>query len=914
MLGRDREFALLADAVVGHRPAASGAAVIGRPGVGVTTVLRAIADRAARAGQTVLTVRPVAEFTTIPLSLLQSIVTSLPPGVLEDERRAVLVHIERGEPSAHVHASFHTFVERLLSRSRVLLVVDDVADGDEETLKVLTGTVAALRQAPFAILVGGRRWRPGERPAADRLVACIDSLRHSYLCELGPLDDTSIASLVSDLGWQPDTAAMLVHALGGSPYLASVLAGCEAAAEPVTVKALASSLPLLTRSRVVNRLLPTTPAHMAVARAVAALDAIAAPDIAMVRRVVGLDDATADRVLDDLLSAAAIETTDGCVRFCAPFLREIISADVPVMQQRAMYRSAAEILRSRRDRGEQIPAVTIAEHLVHGPAEFDPDRAVIFAGAGDEAFYTSPATAHAWYRRALDSLPLDSPDRPSLQARLARSILLSCSPLAGSVDAARESIDHLDITDGRYGTVAAASGALITMGNMQEAARVLEAQGPTTPSPSMARQRSIVYVHLRRFDEARAQARRALHLTEPETPSRAYAMGALIQVQSETGKTARMAGMIAAQRNLVRDAPLVVKLLTSSYAAYFLAIHGLLEDARERLTEADEQGRQLGGCYPGPVNVARSMLCWHSGNWAQLLASKPKLVDAVAASGGWLHRGLIELIVANVSLERGETVHLNPNLGKGDPPIFAELSGWVLAGVEAANGQGPEARARLRALRGRPAAGGPFRHLLLERHAEVCADLGDRGEALDVCDELDQCATIADGLWTTTVANRTRALVTSDADLAASTSAAAGALGMPFEAARCQALLGTLEEDGRASLLAAMETFRSLGAAPWVQRTATSLRTRGFSIPRSRRSGVLTDSELAVVRLVQQGMRNKDIASHLCYSVRTVETYLARIYTKLGCSSRLELATKVDVRDLTDDEVGIDDRALAHPA
>jgi DNA-binding CsgD family transcriptional regulator len=52
----------------------------------------------------------------------------------------------------------------------------------------------------------------------------------------------------------------------------------------------------------------------------------------------------------------------------------------------------------------------------------------------------------------------------------------------------------------------------------------------------------------------------------------------------------------------------------------------------------------------------------------------------------------------------------------------------------------------------------------------------------------------------------------------------------------------------------------------------------------------LTPTELDVVRLVSEGLGNKDIATRLFISPRTVETHLTHVYTKLGLSSRVQLA------------------------
>ena len=51
----------------------------------------------------------------------------------------------------------------------------------------------------------------------------------------------------------------------------------------------------------------------------------------------------------------------------------------------------------------------------------------------------------------------------------------------------------------------------------------------------------------------------------------------------------------------------------------------------------------------------------------------------------------------------------------------------------------------------------------------------------------------------------------------------------------------------------------------------------------------LTPTELDVVRLVSEGLGNKDIATRLFVSPRTVQTHLTHVYTKLGLSSRVQL-------------------------
>lgn len=51
----------------------------------------------------------------------------------------------------------------------------------------------------------------------------------------------------------------------------------------------------------------------------------------------------------------------------------------------------------------------------------------------------------------------------------------------------------------------------------------------------------------------------------------------------------------------------------------------------------------------------------------------------------------------------------------------------------------------------------------------------------------------------------------------------------------------------------------------------------------------LSEREIAVLKLVIDGLRNKEVAARLGVSVKSVETYRARLMTKLGCSTTAEL-------------------------
>ena len=65
--------------------------------------------------------------------------------------------------------------------------------------------------------------------------------------------------------------------------------------------------------------------------------------------------------------------------------------------------------------------------------------------------------------------------------------------------------------------------------------------------------------------------------------------------------------------------------------------------------------------------------------------------------------------------------------------------------------------------------------------------------------------------------------------------------------------------------------------------------------------GALTPAERDVVRLVSEGLGNKDIATRLFVSPRTVQTHLTHVYAKLSVTSRVQLAHEAARQDVHSD-------------
>jgi DNA-binding CsgD family transcriptional regulator len=101
-----------------------------------------------------------------------------------------------------------------------------------------------------------------------------------------------------------------------------------------------------------------------------------------------------------------------------------------------------------------------------------------------------------------------------------------------------------------------------------------------------------------------------------------------------------------------------------------------------------------------------------------------------------------------------------------------------------------------------------------------------------------------------------------------------------------------LRRDARDYLHPALATFERLGALPWAEAAAAELRATGERVRRRSDPDIarLTPQELQVALVVAQGVTNKAAAAQLFLSPKTIEKHLGATYTKLGLSSRAELA------------------------
>jgi DNA-binding CsgD family transcriptional regulator/tetratricopeptide (TPR) repeat protein len=154
--------------------------------------------------------------------------------------------------------------------------------------------------------------------------------------------------------------------------------------------------------------------------------------------------------------------------------------------------------------------------------------------------------------------------------------------------------------------------------------------------------------------------------------------------------------------------------------------------------------------------------------------------------------------------------------------------------------------------------------------------------------------------WSETVLARSQAIVATDEQLLGEFQRAlaiANRNGSQFEVARSRlALAMALERFGHGQRAveqrqAAEYLFEIMSAAGWLHSVHDTSTTAIAPPVQNSLLSTLTDSELAVLRLMRKGVRNKDIAAALFVSLRTVEVRITQIYRKLEARSRSHLLT-----------------------
>lgn len=177
---------------------------------------------------------------------------------------------------------------------------------------------------------------------------------------------------------------------------------------------------------------------------------------------------------------------------------------------------------------------------------------------------------------------------------------------------------------------------------------------------------------------------------------------------------------------------------------------------------------------------------------------------------------------------------------------------------------------------------------------------GQDSWAEDELSRLEHDARTTNRVWAMAAAARCRGLMASDSDVDrtfADALAWHAKAGRPVEQARTELAYGERlrragrRVDAREQLRKALGTFERTGARLFADRAAKELGASGEHLRRTHQAREeLSPQELQVCLAVARGASNKEAASELFLSPKTIEFHLRNAYQKLGIRSRTQLA------------------------
>ncbi|WP_197522898.1 helix-turn-helix transcriptional regulator [Actinokineospora pegani] len=886
LIGRDEEAAAVSAVVDAAAPGPRALLLLGEAGAGKTALL---AFARAAGGRRVLAAQGCPAEAEQPLSGLHQLLRPLLDdldGLAAHLRAAVLGAFGlAGSPEpAALRVAVLTLLAQVSERTPLLLLVDDVALMDRDSLDVLTFVLRRLTTERVAVLLAARgSVRP---PGLDSTVPVL---------VLGPLTEQAAARLLDGLPGSPTGRARLdvLREAAGSPLALVELARAAAAVPPGGDSPRGVRIQEMFADRL--RDLPAATRRLLVYAAAAEHE-----DLAATMAAAGVDDLAAWAPAE---RAGLLSIADGRVHFPHPLARRAAYAGAPAGDRAQVHSDLAAAL-------TDDPARR-AWHLAE--AAVGPDEAV--AAALEETVERARRRdgVHA-AARALERAAERTPD-PVRRARRYAKALTAAADL-GDPAWVRELHGHVTrLTDDPavLGVAAAGAGhALSLSGRQREAFSLLHnaLRRPHDDGTTLALAEALAAVSIQSgLPEHRAPLAALLDRLDAIGARAAFREN--LEVQSDpVAHAVRVARSpsAAVHRVLTGEAE-VSRLLSLGSVAWFADESDTAVAAFRQALGQSHDPHAIGGVVGCVPALASALIA--TGHWSDaddLLAEyaaiaavhrlSPLAVDVaalaaeLAAARGTGPRALPcdrvpldENLATHARLLRaagvtalsegdGESAyrHLRALFDDDGAPLHFVLSDRSVADLAAAArlaGRPEAAAAVVSAVRARHGDQPTTRMRLLLHHAVA---LAGEGTALSAETEREHRLAVIDPEAEQWPLDRARARL----DYAR------------WLRRRRRAL------EARPLLGAALDTFTRLGATPLAAAAATELRASGAAVTAAPRPaadplGDLTPQQREIVRLAAQGLRNREIAEQLFLSPRTVGSHLHNAYPKLGISGRHQL-------------------------
>jgi DNA-binding NarL/FixJ family response regulator len=948
LAGREQEMALLRSAVTACGEGASTVIEItGDPGLGKTRLLSELADLARAEGLAVLSGR-ASEFEqqrsfgvfADPIRWCFGHLTQAEQGPLDEEMGVlldlVLPHRAGSRPGRRPRFldleryRLHHAVGRLLAdvggNRGVLLCLDDLHWADEGAVALLH---YLLRQPPRTPLILACGHRP--RQAAAKLLASFQHAATDYRMEripLSPLDRQACERLLG----ATHTAGrrdQLCAVSGGNPLYLEVLTQLTADGSDAT-EGLAD-LPDTLRAALAREIALLTEDELTALRAAAVLGDPFDP--MLLGPVAGLTTGAALQALDVLAGMDLIRSGSQAgprpdvrqlLQFRHPLLREVVSRDTPPGWWLAANARADETLR-----GSGASPVERAPYVARSARVGDLEAVRILTEAATLTTHSIPATAAAWLRAALQ---LSAPDRSEESARRRTGMLIGLAKACGMtgdltacLDALAEALDLVppDRRDQRIPIVALRSVIERILGSTKAAKLALTDElnrWPETDTRANPLRLQLATVGMAQgeFDEADGHLDALLaHTPVPvdrKTLTAVAACRALGAAYSgRTGPLRAYACEAAASIDIMEDEELATFLDEIGQLGWAEVLAERHHDAIRHMTRGIRIARLTGQSYMMPY----LLLCQ---SYAQQATGNLKGGMASAASAEEMAHQLdrpdligyaLTLRASATALWDGPAAAVDAAEGAlravGRRGRLWELSAAVLASVRLDQGRPDDCIELLQTITGtgRSVTTHALRAMWYSTAAQAEMARGQAAAAIAWAEHAAQAAAAVDLPGQSGYAALAMAATEDDdpsaaAELFSTAAESFAAGGLALAESRARLLLGRALtaaqrlDDAVTAVGRAKQIADAHGAGHLSNLAVNAQRQIGARRPRSAHPdapphGALSEQERRVSRMVAAGLSNRDIASSLFVSVKTVEAHLTRIFRKLGVSSRSAL-------------------------
>jgi DNA-binding CsgD family transcriptional regulator len=952
LVGRERELELLQRAIaVACEGSTQLMAVTGEPGIGKTRLLGELVHEADARGCLVLEGRAAEFERELPFGVLvdacDEYLESLDALTAErlagdglGELATVFPSLRSLAPHAvqvalvherfRAHRAVRELLERLAKRQPLVLALDDLHWADPASIELVSHL---MRRPPRAGVLVAAAYRSGQAPPPlERAVRSAIAEQGLERIDLVPLSAGEAERLVESL--DRSQRELLYRESGGNPFYIEQIARAlrTRQREGDAAAGAASGAPAAVIAAISQELDQLSAQARTLARAAAVAGDPFELDVAAA--AAGVRESEALSALDELFASGLARATHvpRRFRFRHPLVRQAVYESCGAGWLIGAHARAASACR---DRGAS-PAER-AHHVEAAAGPGDQEAIALLSDAARAVASRAPATAARWYEAALRLLPASSPDDGRRFALLEAfgTSLGAAGRLADSHAVLLQALGLVPATalERRLPLLATCVSIEHVMGRHVAARERLVSALADVPagSPAAARlQIELAATNIYDGDSERMRDEAATALrAATEVGDAALQLSARAVVAHGARRRDRIDEACAELERAAADcAGLADEELAEVDPMLFVAL-GSLSRSLERFEEADEM-------LARGIEVARSRGHGHSlvpllGARAATLAALGRVADAVALSDDALDAARLSgSSLGEMMTLRGRswTAYLAGDMPGAiasgeqsqkliDAVDHSHLSASVPLGLTAALLEtGSEQRAReliVGAELARIAVG--ERCLCYELLVRAALALGQPDEARDWA-ERSKAAAAESGLPVSSgYARRAEAavlLAAGDATGAAAaaleaTDAAEGA-GARIDAARGRILAGrALAVAGdRSRAIAELEqaelVLAGCGAERFRAEAVRELRRLGRrSSPRSRpgrpdTTGVdsLSGRELELALLIVERKTNAQIAAELFLSEKTVESHLRNIFHKLGVSSRVDVARRVE--------------------